>query len=97
MTMPVERPPRTSSRSLWTEDWDAVIEQCKADPGEWAYVLHNRPRSVVTNINHQKSIPPFVTKEGRLRASMRNGHMDDDGKRRGDVYFRWEPIKKGRK
>lgn len=39
--------------------------------------------------------PPFVTDEGHIKIFMRNSEVNpNDGKRYGDVYFRWIPAEK---
>lgn len=79
-------------RAKSTIDWDgpAMLARMTGQPVLAAEHIRNTRIKAV----RQYTRPPFIEADGHIIVEMRNSKLEADGLRYGDVYFRWEPIKK---
>jgi hypothetical protein len=76
-------------RNPESPNWTEVAEQCRANPGEWHLVAEDAPHSFYVSVRQGgvTAVRPSVGFE----VTTRNNHRDEDGRRRADLYLRYNP------
>lgn len=70
-------------------DWKGFAKKLEAEPHRW-HCLTNVRRSVAGNLRRDE-IKPVRLLGGTIRVKQLNGHVDDLGVERGDVWVQWTP------
>lgn len=70
-------------------DWKGFAKKLEAEPHRW-HCLPNVRRSVAGNLRRDE-IKPVRLLGGTIRVKQLNGHVDDLGVERGDVWVQWTP------
>lgn len=73
-------------------DWVVLAKKARQRPGKPMLAATNVRYSTIKGLM-QRTRPPFVQDDGRIRVNMRNSSLDEDGVRYGDVWMTWEPRK----
>lgn len=90
-----ELPPAQRRRDHY--DWHGKAALALANPDKVVLAYKDVPVSRIMSVRQYKT-PPFMTAEGKIQVSMRDSYVDDrDGKRYGDVYFKWVPAQEAGK
>lgn len=82
-------PPRSSTNT----EWDDAVITAQKNPGKVIEVATGINVVRINAVRQYVVRPPYRTPEGQIEVTMRGSKVWDDGIRRGDMYFTWQPTK----
>jgi hypothetical protein len=85
-------PPRRAWNRMTDIKWEDHAQTAKAT-GEAVLAATHIPESRAKSVRKYTN-PPFVQDDGRIKVSIRNSIVEDDGVRYGDVYLTWQKATK---
>jgi hypothetical protein len=86
-------PPRGSINT----EWDGAVATARNHPNEAVEVAQNISVVRINSVRQYVVRPPYSTPEGHIVVTCRGSKADDEGKRRGNMYFTWVPNDKRKK
>ncbi len=84
-------PPRRTVAHPWKELADHLKEHPNEDVLHPGFTDIPTCEGVAMNVNHKTPARPLRDLGGKVTAFIRNSTLMESGRRRGDVWFRWEP------
>lgn len=77
-------------------DWSVVMRTAKKADGQFVLAVPDAPASMLYSVRERKA-RGLEQPDGYLQAELRNRHLDDDERVRGDLYVAFVRAKGGAK
>lgn len=82
------------ARSNTNTEWDDAVTVAKENPGEAVHVATGINVVRINSVRQYTFRPPYKTAEGQIEVTLRGSRVEEDGVRRGDMYFTWHPTQR---
>lgn len=78
-------------RGTMNTEWDKHVATARQYPNQAVEIATGVREVTVNSLRQYVRRAPYATPEGHVEINLRNSKVDDDGIRRGTVFFTWIP------